>query len=198
MLEAGRDVFGQVGYTAATMQEIARRARVAPQTLYFSFNSKPRLLRAVMDFVSTGGLEYKAVPDRDWYREAANASTPRRVLELLVDGGTGIAERIGPLSQAIAEAAALEPEIAQRRQELTAGRLRGVRHLVHHITELGGLALGLVEAEATDVIYILSAPETYRRFNERGWTVDRWKRWLLDELSNVVLKPHASGRRRQG
>jgi AcrR family transcriptional regulator len=198
MLEAGRDVFGQVGYTAATMQEIARRARVAPQTLYFSFNSKPRLLRAVMDFVSTGGLEYKAVPDRDWYREAANTNSLQRVLELLVDGGAGIAERLGPISQAIAEAAALEPEIAQRRQELTAGRLRGVRHLVHHINEFGGLHPRLLEAEATDVIYVLSAPETYRRFNERGWTVDRWKRWLLDELSAMIVKPLASGRRRQG
>ena len=191
MLDAGREVFAEAGYSAATMREIAARARVAPQTLYFFFHTKPDLFRAVIDYSSSGELERVAVPDRSWYRDALSSSSPARVLELILEGGSSILERISPLSQAIAEAAALEPEVAQRQKELATSRRRGIQRLVSHLGALGALRPGLAEAEATDVIFVLVAPETFRRFAACGWEINAWKRWVLRSLSELILAPTA-------
>ncbi len=44
ILEAAQDVFGEVGFEAARMEEIARRAEVSKGTLYNFFDSKEDLL----------------------------------------------------------------------------------------------------------------------------------------------------------
>lgn len=188
MLEAGRDVFAEAGYTAATMRAIAIRARVAPQTLYFTFGSKPNLFGAVMEYASSGEIDHPApVPERGWYREAVSARSARRALGLLIEGGVGIVERIGPLSQAVDEAAAEEPAITGRQAELAASRRRGIRRLVEHLASLGGLRPGLTQAEAADVIYVLFAPDTFRRFAACGWSIADWRRWLSRSLGELIL-----------
>ena len=48
ILDAAAEVFGERG-TAASMEEIARRACVSKQTIYNHFGSKPELIRALVD-----------------------------------------------------------------------------------------------------------------------------------------------------
>ncbi len=45
MLDAAHDLFVARGYTATTIGAIAERARVAPQTIYFTFTNKRALLK---------------------------------------------------------------------------------------------------------------------------------------------------------
>lgn len=48
ILDAAAQVFGERGL-AASMEEIARRARVSKQTIYNHYGSKPELIRAIVD-----------------------------------------------------------------------------------------------------------------------------------------------------
>jgi AcrR family transcriptional regulator len=48
ILDAAAEVFGERGL-AASMEEIARRARVSKQTIYNHYGSKPELIRAIVD-----------------------------------------------------------------------------------------------------------------------------------------------------
>ena len=187
ILEAGREVFGESGYTAATMKEIADRAAVAHQTLYFSFHSKPGLFLAVMAYASSGEVEPTPVRERGWYRDATSARSGNEALDLLVEGGAGIIERTSPLSQAFAEAAAVEPEVARRQQELASSRRRGIQRLAKHLGTLGCLRPLLTEAEVADVIYVLFSPETFRRFAACGWSLKEWRPWVRRSLGELIL-----------
>jgi len=187
ILEAGREVFGESGYTAATMKEIADRAGVAHQTLYFSFHTKPGLFLAVMAYASSGEVEPTPVRERGWYRDAISARSGSDALDRLVEGGAGIVERTSPLSQAIAEASSMEPEVARRQQELASSRRRGIQRLAKHLGALGTLRPGLTEGEAADVIYVLFSPETFRRFAGCGWSLNEWRPWVRRSLGELLL-----------
>ncbi len=56
ILEAAQDVFGEVGFEAARMEEIARRAEVSKGTLYNFFDSKEDLLICAVEQASQDGL----------------------------------------------------------------------------------------------------------------------------------------------
>ncbi len=49
IIEAASDVFAGAGYVGARMADIADRAGVAVQTVYFTFHTKAELLTACCD-----------------------------------------------------------------------------------------------------------------------------------------------------
>ena len=187
ILDAAFGVFAEAGYTATTMRAIAGRAGVATQTLYFFFNTKPDLFRAVLAYASSGDVEGAPVPQRAWYREAMSSRDPSQVLSLLVENGSGILDRLGPLSHVIAEAGTLEPEIAQRQRELAASRRTGLRRVIKHLADLRALRADLTVTQASDVVFVLLGPDTYRRFAGCGWTAQQWKQWILRSLRELLL-----------
>ncbi len=187
ILDAAYAVFAEAGYTATTMRTIAGRAGVATQTLYFFFNTKPDLFRAVLAYASSGDVEGTPVPRRAWYREAMSSRDPNQMLSLLVENGSGIMDRLGPLSQVIAEAGTLEPDIAEQQRELAASRRTGLRRVIKHLGDLRALRADLTVAQASDVVYVLLGPDTYRRFAGCGWTTEQWKQWVLRSLRELLL-----------
>ena len=49
---------------------------------------------------------------------------------------------------------------------------------------------GLDMDAATDVVYALGSPETYRLLvTDRGWSRDRFERWYGDALERLLLGP---------
>jgi AcrR family transcriptional regulator len=68
IIEEASDLFEQVGYHAASMDDIARAVGLAKPTLYHYFNSKDSILLAIHDeFISLlmGRQEERASSDRD-------------------------------------------------------------------------------------------------------------------------------------
>jgi len=58
-------------------------------------------------------------------------------------------------------------------------------------TEISGVN-GLDEAGAADTIYTLMAPEVHHMLTvERGWSADRYERWLGNALCALLLPPPA-------
>src|SRR3954454_21499481 len=75
MLEAARDLFVERGYGATALQEIADRAGVAVQTIYFTFGNKRALLKELAAVSIAGDDEPIATMDRQWFREVLAAET---------------------------------------------------------------------------------------------------------------------------
>src|SRR3569833_4731801 len=92
MLEAARELFVRNGYGATTLKEIADRAGVAVQTIYFVFGNKRVLLKELVDVAIAGDLEPVATMDREWFQEVLAAPTAGSHLRLLVRGTRGILE----------------------------------------------------------------------------------------------------------
>jgi AcrR family transcriptional regulator len=79
ILDAARDCFAKVGYDAATVADIAERARVARPVVYETVGDKAALLAAVADEIAA---ELAAAIDQ---RFAAAAALERPLLDLIRD-----------------------------------------------------------------------------------------------------------------
>ncbi|HEY1180164.1 MAG TPA: helix-turn-helix domain-containing protein, partial [Phytomonospora sp.] len=112
MLAAARDLFVEHGYGATALQDIADRAGVAVQTIYFTFGTKRALLKEVVDVAIAGDDEPVATMDRTWFREALAAPTAAKQLDLHVTATATILARVAAITKVLAAAAATDPEIS--------------------------------------------------------------------------------------
>ena len=64
VLDAARDLFLRRGYFGATIEAIAQRARVSPQTVYNVVGGKAKLLKAVYDVTVAGDDEPVPMAER--------------------------------------------------------------------------------------------------------------------------------------
>jgi len=108
MIRAATEVFTEAGYVGARMNDIATRAGVAVQTVYFTFHTKGELLQACFDHAVLG-------PDRlppeeqTFYAELLAARSGRAALKQFVAGNTAILARSAAIKE-VAESAQHEPK----------------------------------------------------------------------------------------
>src|SRR5260370_10455257 len=86
MLEAARELFVEHGYGATALQDVADRAGVAVQTIYFTFGNKRSLLKELVDVTIAGDDEPVATMDRPWFPDAVAAETADAQLRAHVHG----------------------------------------------------------------------------------------------------------------
>ncbi len=65
MLKAAYDLICDVGYAATTMKAIAARAKVAEQTVYFTFRNKPAIVNEVLHAVVVGFDRWSPTVDHE-------------------------------------------------------------------------------------------------------------------------------------
>src|SRR5919108_2114378 len=93
VLDAARELFTAQGYTATTVDEIARRAGVSKPTVFAAAGSKQAILKQLRDIAIAGDDEPVPVAQRSWYREALAEPDPHRALRLYARNATAIAGR---------------------------------------------------------------------------------------------------------
>lgn len=187
MQSAAHDLFVEQGYAATTMDQIATRAGVAVQTVYYTFRSKGRLLCEVVDVVAAGG-DVTPVMEREWAREMLAASSAQRVLALGVEHGTAIYERVSDLWPSLGAAASVDPDVAAYWRTIGAGRRDGQGRMVARVEELEGLRYGLDAVHATDLTVVLFGHEVYRGLViDSGWSPGAYRAWLFTTLAQQLL-----------
>jgi hypothetical protein len=95
-----------------------------------------------------------------------------------------------PLTSALLAAArAGEPELQGFAATIDRERLAGATALATHLAGTGALAPGLPVERARDLIWLHTAPDTYRLLvRERGWTLDQYERWFAASLAAALLQ----------
>jgi AcrR family transcriptional regulator len=187
ILEAALALFVQDGYGATNLQDIADRAGVAVQTIYFVFGNKRTLLKELVDVTIAGDDEPVATMDRPWYTDALAADTAQDMLRAYVAGTASILERVAPIGKVLEAAAASDPEVAALWPQDV-----DPRYLVNHeaakaLTGKPGAQAGVTVEEAADLLYSLLSPELYLLFvRERGWLPERWERWVGQTLHDQL------------
>ena len=94
MLAAARELLIEQGYGATAMQDIADRAGVAVQTLYFTFGNKRSLLKELVDVSIAGDQEPVATMDRPWFRDVLATGTAAAQLRAHVHGSRQVLDRV--------------------------------------------------------------------------------------------------------
>jgi AcrR family transcriptional regulator len=187
MLEAARELFVQRGYGATKLQEIADRAGVAVQTIYFTFGNKRVLLKELADVSIAGDHEPIATMERPWFHDALAAETAGAQLRLHVQGTRGILERVAPILEMLRAAASADPGIAELWDQDADPRFTVHAAAAASLVTKPGIRHGVTAEHAADLLFGLLSPELYLVFvRDRGWSPDQWERWSYDTLNSQL------------
>jgi AcrR family transcriptional regulator len=175
-----------------TIDAIAARAAVSPETVYATYKNKRSLLSQLLDVAIAGDDAPMPILERPWVQQLRAEADPRRRLRILAANGRSILERTAPIYEVLRGAAAADPEIASLWEHAKAQRLAGQRALLGILTERARLRHDLPASSATDILFAIGSPETYRLLIvDRGWPADRFERWYADTLARLLLDEHA-------
>lgn len=195
MLDSARHLFVSKGYAGTTMAQIAKRAKVAVQTLYYTFQTKGKLLIETIEVTAAGGDPAPVpVPQREWFRQMMSTPKPQRALALTVEHGTEIYERVADLWPALADAAS-DPDVTKYWDDVGVGRRNAMRGLVMRLADLGALSPVLDLQRATDILCLIAGHDPYRAFVQAaGWPIVEYKAWLFSTLVQQLLAEKAIDR----
>lgn len=185
MLRAAIQVFADEGYVGARMVDIAARAGVAVQTVYFVFHTKPELLQECFDYAVLGP-DHLVPAEQPLLREVPAARSGRAALRAFVAGNTEIVERVATTDE-VARAALHEPEAVAVVAASERLRREGYRELLATIAERFPLRAGLDLGEATDILLMYGGSATYLSLTRAGWDRERFEEWLTDTLARTLL-----------
>jgi AcrR family transcriptional regulator len=196
IVTAARELFVETGYGASSLQEVAQRAGVAVQTIYFVFGNKRALLKEVVDTTITGDDERVPVMQRPWFQESLRAATAEEQLRLHVHGTVKILERTAPITKVVETAMAIDPQVAElwpldgdaRARPLWPDttwppRYRGHLAAAEALVTKTGARAGITAERAADLLYGLLSPSLYLTFvRDRDWSSTEWEDWAYQTL----------------
>lgn len=188
ILAAARGLVSERGFGGLSMQEVARRAGVALDTVYAAVGRKPTLLRLVIETAISGGDAPVDAEERGYVRRIREA--PRAADKLAIYAGAvrEIHARLGPIVRALREASAAHPELAALWDEIAARRAANMRKLARDLCATGEVRADLGVDRIADVIWATGSPEMYLLFvGDRGWTPAAYESWLSEAWTRLLL-----------
>jgi AcrR family transcriptional regulator len=165
-----------------TVDEIARRARVARSTIYLVFGSRSGLFDALTDHLLSGA-GYDRIVDAVRYSDA------RESLRGALAGGVEQYAAHHDVLRVLASMAKLDPEgvgqaIAGREEQ----RSRGVARVARRLHEQGYLRPDLTVARARAVIWLLASFDAYDALaTGQGLAPGKITEILIDTVENALL-----------
>lgn len=183
---AARDLFVARGYAATTIDAISEAAGVPEPTVYRLFASKLGILKSLLDASIAGDTADVPLAGRPAVRQIFEDPDPRRRVAGFASMVTAINARVGPLYRILVGASGADPEAATLLDDLTRQRREGQRALVRSLAP--ALRPGLTERIGADIVHAVASPEVHHLLvADRGWSPDRYRRWLSDTLAAQLL-----------
>jgi AcrR family transcriptional regulator len=185
ILDAARELFTERGYAATAMTAIADRAGVALDTVYAAAGRKPDLARLLIETAISGTGQAIPAEQRDYVRAIQAVPDARTKIAIYAAAITAIAPRMA-LVLAIIQQAPDEPELAQLWHQIAERRAANMRLFVADLATAAPLRLDV--DEAADIVWATNAAELYQLLvGQRGWTPQRYERFLTDTWQRLLL-----------
>lgn len=180
VLRAATDLFGQRGWAATGIRDVARAAGVSVETVYANVGSKSDLLMAAIDVAVVGDDEPVPLDRRAAFTALGQGSREQRVraaARLMTD----IHRRTAGVNFALREAAASDPDLDRLMRAREEGRRADVEE---------GMTLVLgraVSPHQADALWAVLDIGVFRMLTDlRGWTADQYQEWLADALDRLL------------
>jgi AcrR family transcriptional regulator len=188
ILRAAHDDFVEKGYHGATVASIAARAGVAPQTVYYVFNTKAALISAAIDLQVMGEEDPVLPQDTEWWRAMVAEDDASRALRHFVRGAAVLFQRASALSEILRAAALTDEEVRRTYEYHERLRAEGFREVVELLSTKGRLRQGLTVDSATDVLLVVFGDSTYHLLtHDRSWSHDDVVTWFGASLPTLLL-----------
>jgi AcrR family transcriptional regulator len=186
ILDAAEGLFVADGYARTTVKGIADAAGVAPDTIYATFGSKPRILTALIDLRLTSGADVANVWDRPEAQPLREEKVQRRQIELFSKDIAQVVARVRPVYDILVSAAAVDDEMRTIYEEMKEYRAANMRRVAGWIAANGPLRVD--EKRAAEIIWGIVSPELNKlMIDKAGWTQDEYAEWVNDTLSRTLL-----------
>jgi AcrR family transcriptional regulator len=185
MITAAIAVFTEEGYAGARMADIAERAGVAVQTVYFTFHTKGELLQACYHHAVLGPEKLPPAEQRFWAKIRA-ARSGRSALAAFARGNAAILARAAAIDE-VAKAAPHEPDASVVVANSERLRREGYGDVVTMLADRFGLRPGLDIESATHLLLMFGSSSTYLALRRYGWTDKRYVAWLIATLAQQLL-----------
>ena len=188
VLAAAQALFVERGYVGTTVDQIADRAGVSKPTVFASAGSKRSLLKDLCDLAIAGDDQPLPVVQRPWYQEALHEPDQARSLRLYARNAVRIHERYADLGEVLRSAAGADDELRDLWRTSEDQRRNGVSFIVDSLLRKGALKPGLERESAIDVLWVLTASDSfYRLVRVQGWPAQRYEHWLGDTFCDQLL-----------
>ena len=188
VIAAAARLFGERGYVATSIDDIAAAAGVSRATVFTAVGGKPVLLKTALDVAIVGDDEPISLPDRARSRAVRAEPDPRRYLGLYAGVVTEIGGRAAGIYEAVRGAAGADPGARALWVEHQAQRRLGAAHVVSDVLGKSALRAGLIPDRAADIVWALNDPGLYRVLVDgRGWSPAEFESWLAETLQRQLL-----------
>lgn len=188
VLKAAARLFGERGYVATSIEEIAAAAGVSRATVFTAVGGKPVLLKTAFDVAIVGDDEPVSLPERPRSRTIRQEPDPVRYLALYAGLMTEIGSRLARIYEAVRGAAGADPDVRAVWETHQAQRRQGAANVVRDVLGKGRLRDGLDAETAADIVCVLNDPGLYHQLvHVRGWTPDQFQAWLGQTMQRQLL-----------
>jgi AcrR family transcriptional regulator len=193
ILDAARRLLTGGTYSSVTMEDIAKEAGVAYQTVYGIFGTKLRLAQALIE------IGFPHVADAlKLFDQLGPSADPELAMRTGARVNRLIYELCADLLRFMRESG--DPGLLARYRDREELRLRSMIQfgLPAMLERSGRLRPGISASEALAVVWALSGPDQYTQLVfERGFKPARYEKWLGDALINTLLQPRRRIRPKQ-
>jgi AcrR family transcriptional regulator len=188
VLDAAGTIFRERGYARTTVTAVAEAAGVSVETVYKAFGNKAQLLKGVFDVAIVGDHAPVPMLQRDMVRRIKAEPDPRRKFEIYGEHLAQAGPRAGPVQLLVRAAGAGEPDVAAVWDQMSNERLVGTTEFARHLSEGKLLRADVTLEEARDVLWTYNSVELYDLLvQQRGWTPERYGRWVARALASALL-----------
>ncbi len=180
IVTAAASLFAERGWATTGMRDVAKEAGVAVETVYSNFASKAELLLQAIDVGVVGDAEPVPLSDRDEFAALSVGNYSDR-LAAAARMITAINQRSWGLQQALRQAAASEPHLAARYDELQRRRRDNVRAGAELVIERP------VDDDTLDALWVLLGTEVFVLITQTGGrSAEDYQRWLTATVGRVL------------
>lgn len=188
IIAAATELFVAQGYAATKLEDVATKAQVAVQTVYFHFNNKRTLLKEAVDVAAVGDDEPVPLLARPFIQEVRDEPDPRAALAIWIAVSKEIFIRVAPIMRVVRDAAGADEAMAEQWAVNQSQRATAHRELVELLAAKQALRDGMTADRATDVVFSLLSHELFLLLTEeRGWPVDEWETWITATIADALL-----------
>lgn len=178
ILLAGRELFETQGYFGAGLEAVAKKAGVSRQAIYLHFASKADLLTALHLEI----YETDVVPAMERH-QVWTAPTALDGLDAMAAVDAEVASKVWRIHEALVTARRHHPEVDETLRPREQERYDELVRLGRWLKKEGHLPTGMRVGTFADVFWGLASTGTFVNLVvERGWSVERFARWVRDTL----------------
>ena len=183
IIDAARALFAAKGFFAATVEDIAAAARVAPATVYAVGGGKHGLLRTLMD-------EWQHAPvAQATYEHIAALSEGETILRATAAGTREVREQWGDVMRMVLATAPHDKRVAESLAVVTGSYRQAVLLVAQRLADAGALKPDISVAAAADVLWFYFGYSSYFTLtDENGWPLAEAEKWLLAQASATLLR----------